>query len=304
MLSFHLYDEKFLVYLKVSKNHSPQTIRAYGETLALFRAFLCREQGLAEDGNPDVAAVDELVIRHFVAELQRGGLSKTSLNRHLSALRAFYRYLMTEGCMDQNPARGVASLKRDQALPHFLYYREMEALLAAPDTSKLLGQRDRAILEIAYGGGLRVSELVGANVGDVDVNIGFIRVMGKGKKERLVPMAQPALQALNDYLRKRAGAGFSIAKDSPLFLNHRGGRLSDRSVRDILNKYVQQAAIAQKISPHVLRHSFATHLLEAGADLRSVQEFLGHASLSTTQIYTHVTKSRMKKVYNSSHPRA
>lgn len=293
--------DRFSAYLEVEKNASPLTLEAYQDTLKRFGAFLEREQG-KEEGQGDIRQATVLTLRRFAAQLQRDGLDKRSVARHVAALRSFFRYLCREGVLEANLALGLTIPKQEKRLPQFLYYPEVEALLNAPDNT-LLGRRDKALLEVLYGGGLRVSELSGANIGDIDHGVGYIRVLGKGRKERLVPLGLPALDAVTAYLRMRAGQQ-SLAKTAPLFLNKNGKRLGVRGIRNLVDKYVEQTALNKKISPHTLRHSFATHLLEGGADLRSVQEFLGHANLSTTQIYTHITKSRMKKVYDKTHPRA
>ncbi|MDD2498406.1 MAG: tyrosine recombinase, partial [Desulfitobacteriaceae bacterium] len=253
----------------------------------------------------DAAQVDHLTVRRFLAKLQAKGLSKSTMARKLAALRSFYRYLAREEIVKVNPMLNVHTPKMDKRLPKFLYYKEIEALLNAPDSTSQ-GERDKAILEVIYGGGLRVGELEGLNIVDIDFSLGYARVFGKGSKERVVPLGGAALRALRQYLsqgRKELEAR-SGSRQEALFLNKYGRRLSARSVRNIVDKYVAQAALNQKISPHSLRHSFATHLLEGGADLRSVQELLGHVKMSTTQIYTHVTKKQLKSVYEKTHPRA
>jgi len=246
---------------------------------------------------------DSISMRNYIASLRHQGLRKSSIARHLTAIRSFYRFLCREEVAELNPAQAVASPKRDKLLPHFLYYEEVEALLNAPDDS-LGGRRDKAILEVLYGCGLRVSELTALDCGSIEHDVGYLRVFGKGAKERIVPIGLEAVNAVNRYLSLRAEHGANTDKQLPLFLNLRGGRLSDRSVRNIINKYTEQIALIKHISPHTLRHSFATHLLDNGADLRSVQELLGHVKLDTTQIYTHVTRSRMREVYDRTHPRA
>ena len=293
--------KKYLFYLLVEKNASPHTMKGYESNLRRFGGYLAKLQ-TRDFKDVDIAAVETLDMRSYLASLQQSGLSKASVSRHLSSIRSFYRYLAREDLIEENVASHIATPKKEKKLPEFLYYPEVEELLAAPDGS-LLGLRDKALLEITYGAGLRVSELVSANIDSLDFSVGYIRVFGKGSKERLVPLGEEALNAARNYFAARSSVK-PLHKSDPLLLNKRGGRLTDRSVRDILNKYVRQLALKRKISPHTLRHSFATHLLEAGADLRSVQEFLGHASMSTTQIYTHVTKSRMKNVYDQTHPRA
>ncbi len=292
---------KFLFYLEVEKNASPLTIQAYRSNLMAFIEFTAKEQD-RKPQDVDLLCVDVLILRRYLSFLQQQGLVKSSISRHLSAIRSFFRFLCREDIMENNPAALIATPKKDKKLPKFLYYDEVEALLEAPDDT-LLGLRDKALLEIAYGGGLRVSELVSINVGDVDGSVGYVRVMGKGSKERIVPLGKPALKALNCYMEQRK-VKVPLIKGEAVFLNKAGTRLSDRAFRNIINKYVEQLASAKKVNPHMLRHSFATHLLEGGADLRSVQEFLGHETMSTTQIYTHITKNRMKQVYDKTHPRA
>ncbi|ATW24546.1 tyrosine recombinase XerC [Candidatus Formimonas warabiya] len=296
--------EQFTAYLKIEKNASPHTLEGYCHDLAEFARFLAAQMSV-DMHQVDPGQADYLTVRRFLAELQQKGLNKATMARKLAALRSFYRYLSREELVPANPMLNISTPKLDKKLPQFLYYPEMEALLHAPDNSPA-GQRDKALLETIYGGGLRVSELVGLNIRDIDFAIGYARVFGKGAKERIVPLGRPALQALQTYLsggRLSLAAKFSGQEDG-IFLNKYGTRLSDRSVRNIVDKYVAQVSVQRKISPHTLRHSFATHLLEGGADLRSVQELLGHVKMSTTQIYTHITKARMKNVYEKSHPRA
>ncbi|MCL2817908.1 MAG: tyrosine recombinase XerC [Clostridiales bacterium] len=298
--------EKFLRHLRVEKNVSAHTLDAYDGDLEDFFAFLCRFLEVGREAL-EPGMVDALAMRRYLGHLKERSLARNTIARRLSALRSFYHYLCREEILEMNIPSSTATPKAEKRLPKFLYYPEMEALLAAPDTTAPAGLRDRALLEVIYGGGLRVGELVAINYGDIDFTVGYVRVLGKGQKERLVPLGRPALLALREYLVALPSRG-RLAKDSPVFLNlsrnGAGRRLSDRSVRNIINKYVEQTAIQKKISPHALRHSFATHLLDAGADLRSVQEFLGHSSLSTTQVYTHVTKSRLRSVYDKTHPRA
>ncbi|MDD4752491.1 MAG: tyrosine recombinase XerC [Desulfitobacteriaceae bacterium] len=296
--------EQFIAYLKIEKNASEHTLEGYSHDLLEFGEFLA--QALKKDlSQVDAAQVDHLTVRRFLAKLQAKGLSKSTMARKLAALRSFYRYLAREEIVKVNPMLNVHTPKMDKRLPKFLYYKEIEALLNAPDSTSQ-GERDKAILEVIYGGGLRVGELEGLNIVDIDFSLGYARVFGKGSKERVVPLGGAALRALRQYLsqgRKELEAR-SGSRQEALFLNKYGRRLSARSVRNIVDKYVAQAALNQKISPHSLRHSFATHLLEGGADLRSVQELLGHVKMSTTQIYTHVTKKQLKSVYEKTHPRA
>jgi len=296
--------EQFTAYLKVEKNASPHTLEGYNHDLLEFAEFLAEEKSCrVEDLDPK--DVNYHTVRRFLAQLQLKGLAKTTAARKLASLRAFYRFLSREDLITVNPMKSVVTPKLEKKLPKFLYPDQVMRLLEAPDNSPS-GQRDKAILETIYGGGLRVSELVGLNITDLYFSLGYVRVWGKGSKERIVILGGPAWQALDKYLtggRKKLERKHT-AGDSAVFLNKYGSRLSARSVRNIINKYVEQTALQEKISPHTLRHTFATHLLEGGADLRSVQEMLGHVKMSTTQIYTHVTKSHIKTVYQKSHPRA
>lgn len=296
--------ERFVAYLKVEKNASEHTLAGYGHDLVEFGEFLAGDAA-TDLSQVDVSGVDHLTVRRFLSELRQKGLGKATIARKMAALRSFYHYLAREEIIKANPMLSVTTPKLDKRLPKFLYYHELEALLDAPDSSPQ-GERDRAILETIYGSGLRVSELVGLNTRDVDFSFTYARVFGKGSKERIVPMGGAALRAIKTYLSsgRPIQEAKSNARQDAMFLNKFGTRLSDRSVRNIVNKYVEIAALRQKISPHTLRHTFATHLLEGGADLRSVQELLGHVKMSTTQIYTHVTKTHMKAVYQKTHPRA
>lgn len=299
----------FLLYLTAEKGYALNTVAAYERDLYQLEQYL-REEG-EEAVLDDVRQMDYLLLRRYVAYLSGKHLSKNTINRKLASLRGFFRYLMKLEIVDANPAAEVTGLKRQKRLPKFLYYDEIALLLSMPGED-LWGRRDRALLEVCYGSGLRVSELVGLNIEDVHQNGGFLSVLGKGGKQRIVPLGENAAAALNRYreiLRQTALEHTlkflpDFSPDAPLFLNRRGGRLSARSVRTILNRYVEKAALKQKISPHALRHSFATHLLENGADLRSVQELLGHENIATTQIYTHVSKGALRAVYEKTHPRA
>jgi integrase/recombinase XerC len=232
--------------------------------------------------------------------------SRKTIARKLSGLRSFYRYLLREKMVENNPVKAVTTPKLPKALPKVLYQEEMLALLNQPDLNSPLGMRDRAILELLYASGMRVSELVGLTVDSLDLTVGVALVFGKGAKERYVPIGKSAISSLTQYLLEVRPKLLSKNQDEHnlLFLNARGGPLTDRSVRRIVDKYVNAAAISLKASPHTFRHSFATHLLDGGADLRSVQELLGHVNISTTQIYTHVSKERLRETYYNSHPRA
>ncbi len=284
--------DRFLDYLNVEKNASEHTVKNYANDLQAF----CRFTG-------DVAPekVTYLVIRRYLAEMRAKNYAKRTVARKLASLRSFFTFLHREGFIKSNPAVAVATPKLDRTLPVFLDEDEMKLLIEAPTEKDFEGMRDRAILETLYSTGVRVSELTGMNMNDVDFIGGVITVRGKGKKERMTPIGDRALRTLRIYLgaRQENGPGSRQA----VFLNKNGTRLTGRSVRRIIAKYIRRISVRNGVSPHTLRHSFATHLLNRGADLRSVQELLGHMNLSTTQMYTHVTTQRLKEVYDKSHPR-
>lgn len=286
------YLEKFLTYLKVERDASPHTVVSYTRDITELRRFVGETVEWAKVGVVD--------LRRYLVALRTRGLAKSSAARQVASIRSFFRFLCREGYLSSNPATGLPAPKQDRKLPIFLGVPDVIKLLEAPSGKDLASLRDRAILELLYSTGARVSELVSLRVQQVDLLGGVAKVAGKGKKERLVPIGAPAVQALHRYLEARGGT----PPASPVFLNVAGGRLTDRSVRRIVEKYLRQAAVRERVSPHTLRHSFATHLLDRGADLRAVQELLGHASLSTTQIYTHVSTERLKAVYDKTHPRA
>ncbi|HET7292577.1 MAG TPA: tyrosine recombinase XerC [Vicinamibacteria bacterium] len=286
----------FLTHLDRERNLSPHTLKAYGEDLRQFARHVKGE--LHREGRPD--DVDHLMIRSFLASLHRRGLSKASSARKLAALRTFFRYLCREGALDRNPARAIVSPRVERRLPAHLDETQVGALLDVPGQSDAVF-RARAILELLYATGLRCGELVSLDLSEVDLDGRMVRVIGKGRKERVVPFGQRARQAIRAYLPARARAR---PKDEALFVNNKGGRLTDRSVRLLVARRVRQTALAHRLSPHGLRHSFATHLLQRGADLRAIQELLGHASLSTTQRYTHVNAKQLMDVYSRTHPRA
>lgn len=283
------YIEKFCTYLNVEKNYSSHTILNYRMDLEEFGRFT---------GEMPLEKIDYLLLRRFLARLRERQLRPKSLARKLSSLRSFFKFLQRENLLAHNPAVLLMSPKLEKKLPQFLTEEEMTRFIEAPSPEEESGKRDRAILETLYSTGIRVSELVGLNTADVDLIGNIVKVAGKGRKERLVPLGDKASEAVKDYLDSRRH------KTDILFLNRGGSRLSARSVRNIINKYIVRTGLSYKISPHTLRHTFATHLLNRGADLRSVQELLGHVSLSTTQVYTHVTTDRLKKVYDRAHPRA
>jgi integrase/recombinase XerC len=286
----------FLRHLERERNASVNTIRAYGEDLAEFADYLGRELG--REARPE--DVDHLLIRGFLAELHRRGLKKSSSARKLAGLRTFFRWLCREGRLETNPARTLATPRREKRIPSVLDEAEVASLLDWPGEG-LEPVRARAVLELLYATGIRSAELVGLDVGEVDLGARMVRVLGKGRKERVVLFGGRAREALSQWLVERARLR---PRTDALFLNARGGRLSDRSVRALVARRVKQVALARRCSPHTLRHSFATHLLTRGADLRAIQELLGHASLSTTQQYTHVDTRHLLEVYRKAHPRA
>ena len=291
----HLADERGV---------SRHTRAAYGKDLGRFADFLSTvfwnrplEKIAARD-------VDALAVRSYIAHLRADGLAKASIGRHLSALRTFFAFLKREGRADTNPAKAIATPRKEQALPRTLSVTEAGAVVEARGREGALGARDRALLELLYATGLRVSELVGLRLEDVDLSARQVRTVGKGRKERIVPFGRAAGDAVKAWLRERATLR-PAGKDADfVFLNAHAGRLTDRSVRRILDRAMLSADVSRHASPHALRHSFATHLLAAGADLRSIQELLGHASLSTTQRYTHLDAERLLEVYRKSHPKA
>jgi len=292
---------QFIDYIALERGASPHTCRAYRKDLELFAVFL-REKGLSAD----VATIDHLTIRLYLGHLYQGKrLKRASMVRKLATLRTFFRYLKREGIIGKNPAKMVATPKGGKDLPHALTVDEAFRLLDVPDGTSPLGSRDQAILELLYSSGLRVGELTSLNLEDLDLGGGMVRVMGKGGKERIVPVGSKATAALSSYLARR-GELMEQRRSAPpyLFLNNRGGRLTPRSVARMIKKYLPQGGIVKETSPHTFRHSFATHLLDAGADLRGIQELLGHASLSTTQKYTHVSSAKLMEVYDRTHPRA
>jgi len=319
----------FLNYLKFEKHFSEHTAKCYGADLAQFAEFLLAKSdddygrhsdsgsaggdhsttGLAVQTKTKVdqlmLSVDINSIRAYLAKLNDKQYSKSTIARKLATLRSFYKFLLKRGSVSSNPVTAVRTPKQDKKLPRFLEYEEVKRLLGTPPTDSWLGARDKAILEVLYSTGIRVSELVALNMDDVDFLGEVVHVRGKGKKERIAPISSSALQVIQHYMEYRNKRAQSNQNFDPkvLFVNKHGRRLSTRSVRRKMDKYLKIAGLDPAISPHTLRHSFATHMLNNGADLRSVQELLGHQSLSTTQIYTHLTTKKLKDVYDSAHPR-
>ncbi len=300
---------EFLTHLEKERDLSPHTLAAYRRDLAAFAAFIGRHLGV--EGEAAWERVDRSAMRSWLADLHRRGLAKRSSARALSAVRSFFRFLQQADRVEGNPARAVGSPKLDRHLPSHLDRRQMEVLLADAATRAQAGRptdvRDLAILELLYSGGLRISELRGIDRSDLDLIAGLVKVRGKGRKERIVPVGGPAQRALREYERVRDGllAGAAAKADRrAFFLSVRGARISPRALHNAIVARLQRVDEGSGLSAHSLRHTFATHLLDGGADLRSVQELLGHSSVSTTQIYTHTSVDRLKQVYRTSHPRA
>ncbi len=293
--------ELFLAHMDAGKNASPLTIQAYRGDVIQFLARL-------DDEDTAVSSLNHLALRSYLAWLMDKGYTRSSIARKLSAARSFLFYLQRRGLLEAGRWTIVTSPKKGSMLPHFLYYHELEELLRAPDCQTVLGFRDRVILELIYASGLRAGELVSLTERSLNLAERLIRVTGKGNKERIVPVGTVATAFIRDYLLEirpvLQARSKNETKSEALFLNRFGEKLSDRGVRLLFKKYIRQVTAKDGITPHSLRHSFATHLLERGADLRVVQELLGHASLSTTQIYTHITKDHLRKVYQKAHPRS
>ncbi len=288
---------EFLAFLKHEKNASPHTLAAYERDLLQVAAYL-KERDVRWDKAGNV------LLRGFLAELHEKKRKRSTIGRKLAALRSFYDFCVRKRWTSENPAKVLATPKQEKNVPSFLSEDEMTALLDLPRTGKPLDLRDRAMLELFYATGIRVSELVGIETGDLHFGERLVRVRGKGKKERIVPFGRKAREALEEYSRARPRLADKAAAEAAFFLNYRGERLTSRSVQRMVRKRIRRTAVARKISPHSLRHSFASHLLGRGADLRVIQELLGHASLATTQKYTHVDLKQLLAVYNKSHPRS
>jgi tyrosine recombinase XerC len=293
MIPFSYYIEKFLSYLEIEKNFSPHTVQSYHKDLDDFKAFL-----EANFKSVDVRNIDYLILRKFLGVLSSKALNKRSISRKISTLKSFFKFLVRENIIKTNVATSLIYPKLDKVLPKFLTEAEVIKILNAVKGDTVFSLRNKAILEFLYSTGARVSESAQVKLDDLDLIGGVVKVKGKGKKERLLPLGEPAILAIEKYLKKRDD------RSSYLFVNKRGAKLSDRAFRMIVDKYIKKTSFALKVSPHTFRHSFATHLLNRGADLRSVQELLGHSSISTTQVYTHISIENLKKIYDKAHPRA
>ena len=292
MIPFSHYIDKFVNYLTVEKNYSTHTINNYAADLREFGDFL------ESRGGKDIKRIDYFLLRKFLSVLSEKNLNKRTLSRKISTLKSFFKFMLRESLIKNNPASSLIYPRLDKPLPKFLTEKEVRSILRLPKGGELSSLRDRAILEFLYSTGARVSEMVSLKKENVDFIGGIAKVKGKGRKERLLPLGEPALNSLKKYLDKRSDSNPS------LFINKRGGTLTDRGTRNVIYKYMRQATITLEVSPHTFRHSFATHLLDRGADLRSVQELLGHSSIATTQVYTHLTIDSLKSVYQKAHPRA
>jgi len=289
---------QFLAYLQGNRGASPYTVKNYGHDIGQFLAY-CQDEGLLS-----ISAIDRTSLRRYLAELDAAGYAKASIARRVAELHSFGDFLVRESILDRNVFRMIGAPRIPGRLPEYLTYSEVENLLAVPDTSKPSGLRDLAIIEVLYGAGLRIGELARLDVTDVDLRQGQLRVLGKGSKERVGFLGQPAVHAVTQYLSLGRKQLLKSSKGKALWLNRFGNRLSARSATKMLSKAGQQAGIRTRVHPHLLRHSFATHLLDGGADLRVIQELLGHADLATTQVYTHVSQRHAKDVYLRAHPRA
>jgi integrase/recombinase XerC len=302
------YIDRFAEHLKYERNVSAHTIRNYLSDLEQFHNYLCPPDKSGKRQDIDIKQIDHITIREYLSGLYRQKRKKTSIARKLASLRTFFKYLCREEVIELNPAKLVSSPRLDKKLPRVLSVDDVIKFIETPETDTVLGKRDRAILELLYATGMRVAELTALDMTDVDFKHESVRVLGKGRKERIVPYGSKAKQALQAYLGVRGELLVEASSEAldpmAIFLNYQGTRITTRSVGRMIDKYLRECAVANNISPHSLRHSFATHLLSAGADLRAIQELLGHARLSTTQIYTQVSAEKLLEVYDKAHPRA
>lgn len=295
--------DSFISYLNNEKNMAKMTVKSYNNDWNDFLNYL--ENELKYDIiNLHVEEINHQTVRKYLAYLNSHNYTKSTMARHLASLKSFYRYLLKNEIILQNPLAFVATPRIPKKLPRYLEEKEMVSVLEQPVFTNDVGIRDRAILELLYGAGIRVSELTSLNLENIDLGYGYLRVTGKGNKERIVPIGREAIKSLKMYIEQARPKWTSTPQEKALFVNQKGGRLSARSVRTFVHKYCRQAGVKEDLSPHGFRHSFATHLLDHGADLRAVQELLGHQKISSTQIYTHVSNKKLRQVYRLAHPRA
>ena len=298
VIKMESYVNQFINYLDVERGLAQNTLESYGRDLHQIENYL-------EDGNMGMLKdSNRTTIITYLGSLQTKGRAVSTISRNLAAIKSFYQYLVRERYLENDPAAKVESPKIEKKLPKVLTISEVEELLKQPSTLLPTGLRDKAMLELLYATGIRVSELISLNISDINLEMGYIKCYGKGAKERIVPLGSIAVKCVQDYLNKGRSKLIRTYEEAALFVNHHGNRLTRQGFWKIIKKYAHEAAIDKDITPHTLRHSFATHLLENGADLRSVQKMLGHADISTTQIYTHVTNNHLKEVYDKTHPRA
>lgn len=290
--------EEFINYLAVERGLANNTLDSYNRDLKQFKGFLEKEK------IENLQKATRNIIMSYLLFLQKRGRATATVSRHLAALKSFYHFLLREKYIEKDPTANLESPKLEKKLPHVLSVHEVEMLLNQPKAIEPGGLRDKAMLELLYATGIRVSELISLDVDHINLEMGYIRCFGKGSKERIVPVGSFARRCINEYLQKGRVKLIKVNGEQSLFVNQHGKRLTRQGFWKIIKKYARRAGISKEITPHTLRHSFATHLLENGADLRSVQEMLGHADITTTQIYTHLTKGRLREVYTKSHPRA
>lgn len=298
VIKMESYVNQFINYLDVERGLAQNTLESYGRDLHQFENYLqIGNMGMLKDSNRST-------IITYLSSLQSKGRAVSTISRNLAAIKSFYQYLVRERYLENDPAAKLESPKIEKKLPKVLTISEVEELLKQPSSLLPTGLRDKAMLELLYATGIRVSELISLNISDINLEMGYIKCYGKGAKERIIPLGSIAVKCVQDYLNKGRSKLIRTYEEAALFVNHHGNRLTRQGFWKIIKKYAHEAAIDKEITPHTLRHSFATHLLENGADLRSVQKMLGHADISTTQIYTHVTNNHLKEVYDKTHPRA
>lgn len=298
MVNMEGYVDQFINYLAVDRGLAKNTLESYGRDLRQFQRYL--ENGKFEN----IQDSSRTTIIDYLNNLKLQGKAVSTISRNIAALKAFYQYLVKEKYLENDPAEKIETPKLEKRLPKILSISEVEELLKQPNVRLSVGLRDKAMLEVLYATGIRVSEIVALNISDINLDMGYVKCYGKGSKERIVPLGSIAVKSVHEYINKGRSKIVRTYEEPALFLNHHGNRLTRQGFWKIIKKYAGQAKIIKEITPHTLRHSFATHLLENGADLRSVQEMLGHADISTTQIYTQVTKNPLKEVYDRAHPRA